>query len=54
MRQVSDRLCEEHGLSVIKNPKSKAMNYAEWNALKQGKPTIRGQMKDELDEIIRC
>ncbi|MCH5188464.1 MAG: relaxase/mobilization nuclease domain-containing protein, partial [Oscillospiraceae bacterium] len=54
MRQVSDRLCKEYGLSVIKNPKSKAMNYAEWSAQKQGKPTIRSQMKDELDEIIRC
>lgn len=54
MRKVSDRLCEEHNLSVIRNPKGKAKHYAEWYAEKNGYPTIRGQIKDELDEIIKC
>lgn len=54
MKKISDRLCEENNLSVIRNPKSKGKNYAEWLAEKNGYPTIRGQIKDELDEIIKC
>lgn len=54
MKKISDRLCEENNLSVIRNPKNKGKNYAEWLAEKNGYPTIRGQIKDELDEIIKC
>lgn len=54
MKQISDRLCEEYNLSVIRNPKGKGKHYAEWYAEKNGYPTIRGQIKDELDEIIKC
>ena len=54
MKKISDRLCEENNLSVIRNPKSKGRHYAEVMAEKNGYPTIRGQIKDELDEIIKC
>lgn len=54
MKKISDRLCEENNLSVIRNPKSKGKHYAEVMAEKNGYPTIRGQIKDELDEIIKC
>ena len=53
IRKVSDELCKEHGLSVIDAPKHKGMHYAEWKALNEGKPTIRGQVKEELDEVIK-
>lgn len=53
MKKISDRLCEEYSLSVIRNPKSKGKHYAEWLAEKNGYPTIRGQIKDELDGIIQ-
>lgn len=52
IRGLSDDICREHNLSVIENPKQKGLNYAEWKAQNQGKPTIRGQMRIELDEII--
>lgn len=52
IRKVSDRLCAENELSVIVNPQNRGMHYAEWKALNEGKPTIRGQMRIELDEII--
>ena len=52
IRKTSDRLCRENELSVIENPKRKGKHYAEWNAEQQGKPTIRGRMREELDEII--
>lgn len=29
MKKISDRLCEEHNLSVIRNPKGKSKHYAE-------------------------
>ena len=51
MRAESDKICAEHGLSVIKNP-GKGKNYAEWKAEHEGRPTVRGQIKEELDEII--
>lgn len=53
MRAESDKICAEYGLSVIKNP-GKGKNYAEWKAEQEGRPTIRGQIRDELDEIIKC
>ena len=30
------------------------MHYAEWKAVSEGKPTIRGQVREELDEIIKA
>ena len=53
LRAESDKICAEYGLSVIENP-GKGKNYAEWKAEQEGRPTIRGQIKDELDEIIKC
>ena len=53
MRAESDKICAEYGLSVIENP-GKSKNYAEWKAEQEGRSTIRGQIKDELDEIIKA
>ena len=41
-----------NNLSVIEKPKSKGKHYAEWMAEKNGYPTIRGQIRDEIDGII--
>ena len=35
IRSISDRLCHEHGLSVITNPKNRGKHYAEWKAEKK-------------------
>ena len=53
MRAESDKICAEYGLSVIENP-GKGKSYAEWKAEQEGRPTIRGQIKEELDEVIKC
>ena len=53
MREVSDRLCKEYGLSVIRRPKEKGMNYAEWQAEKNGQPTLRGSIREAIDIAIR-
>lgn len=53
MRAESDKICAEYGLSVIENP-GKGKSYAEWKAEQEGRLTIRGQIREELDEIIKC
>ena len=53
MRAESDKICAEYGLSVIENP-GKGKNYAEWKAEQESRPTVRGQIRDELDAIIKC
>jgi len=49
MREESDRLCKEYGLSVIRRPKQKGMNYAEWQAEKNGQPTVKGAIREAID-----
>ena len=54
MRDVSDRLCKEYGLSVIKYPEGKEKNYGELAAEREGKPTRRGIIKADLDRAIEA
>jgi hypothetical protein len=52
MREVSDRLCREARISVIDNPMGRKKNYGEWSAEKNGKPTMRGRIRDDIDRAI--
>ena len=54
IRGISDAICIENCLSVIENPQRRGMHYAEWLALKEGRPTIRGSIRRDIDEIIKC
>ena len=54
MREVSDRLCREHGLSVISRPAEKGMNYAEWQAERDGKSTVRSTIREAIDMAVRA
>lgn len=54
IRGISDQICRENCLSVIEHPKRRGMHYAEWLALKEGRPTIRGSIRRDIDEIIKC
>ena len=49
IREESDRLCKEYGLSVIRRPKQKGKNYAEWQAEKNGQPTVKGAIREAID-----
>ena len=53
MQEVSDRLCREHGLSVIEQPRKKKLNYAEWQAEKNGEFTVRGAIREAVDVAIK-
>ncbi len=54
MRDVSDRLCKQAGLSVIKHPEGKGKNYSEWSAEKNGKPTNGGLIRADIDKAIKA
>lgn len=54
MRTVSDALCREYGLSVVeKSQPGKAKHYGEWRAEQEQRPTWRGLIRSEIDELIR-
>lgn len=52
MRRVSDALCREYGLTVIRNSKGRGMTYNEWAAEKDGKPTLRNVIRSDIDRAI--
>ena len=54
MREVSDRLCREYGLSVVKQPEGRSKSYGEWQAEKEGRPTHRGSIRADIDRAIRA
>lgn len=53
MREVSDRLCKEYSLSVITEEKGISKHYAEWLAEKNGQPTWRSLIRDDIDLTIK-
>ena len=54
MREASDALCREYGLSVIEAPQpGKTKHYAEHRAEQQGKPTWRSLIKRDVDTALR-
>lgn len=54
MRDTSDRLCREYGLSVIENPKQHdSKHIAEVHAEKKGIPTMRDQIRADIDAVAK-
>ena len=51
IRGHSNDLSRENNLSVI-DPKGTAKHYAEWNAEKNGKPTVRGLIRQDIDAAL--
>ena len=53
IRAISDRLCREHGLSIIMEGKGeKAVSYIEWLRQNKGQPTFRAMLEADLREAI--
>ena len=52
MREVSDRLCREYRLSVIEHPRNMAKSYTERVAEREGRPTVRGTIRADIDAAI--
>ena len=54
MQAVSDDLCREYGLSVIENPQpGKSKHYGDWRAEQEQRPTWRGIVRADVDDVIR-
>mgnify|MGYP001658493272 CR=1 FL=1 len=53
IRAVSDRLCREHGLSVIiEGDGQKSISYIEWLRRSRGQPTFRSMLEEDLRTAI--
>lgn len=53
IRATSDRLCREHGLSVImQGEPPKAVSYIEWLRQSRGQPTFRSMLEADLRSAI--
>ena len=53
LQKISDEICEEYGLSVIKNPeRSKGKSHYEWDMSRQGL-SWKTQIKWTIDECVR-
>ena len=52
MREASDRLCREYALSVLAEPRGRGRSYAERQAEKAGRPTLRGSIRADIDRAI--
>lgn len=54
MRRESDRLCLEYRLSVIEDPKGRGQNYEEYSAERNGRPTNRSLIRDDIDRAVKA
>lgn len=52
LQEISDQLCRKYGLSVIEN-KQNGKSYKEWLNEKDGKPTVRGWIRKDIDLAIK-
>ncbi len=52
LRETSNTVSREHGLSVI-DPEGQGRHYAEWDAERSGRGTIRGLVRQDIDAAIR-
>ena len=51
IRGISNEISRENNLSVIE-PKGSGKAYAEWSAEKNGKPTVRGLIRQDIDAAL--
>lgn len=51
LQKISDRLCQEQGLSVISSPKGKGAHYAQWKEEKKG-TSYKANLRQTIDRVI--
>ena len=54
VRRISDELCRQYGLSVIRTERSDSVSrpYVQWLAEQNGKPTWKTPIQQDLDEAV--
>ena len=53
IRQLNDELCEQHHLSVIKEPKGKGRKYNEWMADQTSEGSWKAQIRRAINNTIK-
>lgn len=51
LRELNDKLCREHGYSVIENPKGKGQRYQEKAAAKRGR-SHKARLRQTIDRVL--
>lgn|GEM_PF-4547014 len=51
-REISDRLCEENGLSVIENPQGRGKSYKEWQTRNNG-TSWKSEIEQNIERAIQ-
>lgn len=51
IRRMNDKLCLEHGLSVVENPKPSRDHYGTWMGEKR-KPSFQDQIRQAIDAVL--
>lgn len=51
IRNISDRLCREHGKSVVENPGNRSMSHSEWSANRKG-TSWKALLQKTIDEAL--
>lgn len=53
IRAISDRLCREHGLSVVmQGENAQSLSYIEWLRQSRGQPTFRAMLEADLRRAV--
>ena len=52
MREMSDQLCREYGISVIENPQKRGKHYGQYDAERNGKPTHSQMIRNDIDRAV--
>ena len=52
MRETSDRICSERGLSIVEHPKGRGVSHYLYNLEKEGKPTRYNIARMAIDESV--
>ncbi len=53
LRETSDRICREHGLSIVDQPKGRGVSHYVYKLEKAGMPTRYNVARQAIDEAIR-
>ena len=53
MREMSDRICREHGLDVIEHPGHSTLSYEEWKSYKDERNGKLKSLYDDLDDVLK-
>ena len=51
LRRLNDKICREHGYSVIENPKKKGQRYEEKAAAKRGR-SFKERLRESIDRLL--